>query len=103
MADSDQDNVSFEKEVETGSRAQLRAPTFEFRRESVKDLPAQKGYQAAVGDSLERLSLQTSAQQFLTLSSVPLGIEFHWSFRRTPPTIFATPTSRPWWRMLTPW
>ena len=35
--------LSFEEEVQTGSRAQLRAPAFEFSREFVEDLPAQKG------------------------------------------------------------
>jgi len=63
--------LSFEKEVQTGSRAQLRAPAFEFSREFVEDLPAQKEYQSAVSEFLESLALrlvQTSAQQFLTLS-----------------------------------
>lgn len=76
--------LSFEKEVQTGSRTQLRAPTFEFSREFVEDLPAQKEYQAAVADFLESLSLrlvQTSAQQFMTLSGVPLSLEIHWPFR----------------------
>ena len=37
--------ISFEKEVQSGSRSQFRAPTFEFSREFVEDLPAQKEYQ----------------------------------------------------------
>jgi hypothetical protein len=68
--------LSFEKEVQAGSRAQLRAPTFEFSREFVEDLPAQKEYQTAVADFLESLSLrlaQTSAQQFLTTAETALA------------------------------
>jgi hypothetical protein len=34
--------VSFEKEVQSRSRSQFRAPTFEFSREFVEDLLAQK-------------------------------------------------------------
>jgi hypothetical protein len=76
--------LSFEKEVQTVSRTQLRAPTFEFNREFVEDLPAQKGYQTAVVDFLESLSLRlirTNAQEFVTLSGVPLTLEIHWPFR----------------------
>jgi hypothetical protein len=77
--------LSFEKEVQTVSRTQLRAPTFEFNREFVEDLPAQKEYQtAAVVDFLESLYLrliQTNAQEFLMLSGVPLTLEIHWPFR----------------------
>jgi hypothetical protein len=50
--------LSFEKEIESSSRSQLRAPTFEFNREFVEDLPAQKEYQKAVADFLESLSLR---------------------------------------------
>jgi hypothetical protein len=42
--------LSFEKEVQTGSRAQLRAPAFEFSRKFVEDLPAQKEDQSAAGE-----------------------------------------------------
>ena len=47
--------LSFEKEVQSGSRSQFRAPTFEFSREFVEDLPAQKEYQTAVADFLQSL------------------------------------------------
>jgi hypothetical protein len=46
------------KRGHTGSRAQLRAPTFEFSREFVEDLPAQKEYQTAVVDFQKSLSLR---------------------------------------------
>jgi hypothetical protein len=45
-------HLSFETEVQSGSRSQFRAPTFEFSREFVEDLPAQKEYQTAVTDFL---------------------------------------------------
>jgi hypothetical protein len=76
--------LSFEKEAQTGSRTRLRAPTFEFIREFVEDLPAQEEYHLAVVDFLESLSLrliQTNAQEFLTLLVVPLSLEIHWPFR----------------------
>jgi hypothetical protein len=44
----------------------------------------QKEYQTAVVDFLESLSLrlvQTNAQEFLTLSGVPLSLEIHWPFQ----------------------
>ena len=76
--------LSFEKEIQSGPRPQFRAPTFEFSREFVEDLPAQKQYQAAVADFLQSLSLrlaQAKPQQFVTLSGVPLDFEIHWPFR----------------------
>jgi hypothetical protein len=47
--------LSFEKEILTSSRPQLRAPTFEFIREFVEDLLAQKEQQKEVADFLESL------------------------------------------------
>ncbi len=76
--------LSFEKEVQSGSRSQFRAPTFEFSREFVEDLPAQKEYQTAVADFLQSLSLrlaQAKPQQFVTLSGVAVDLEIHWPFR----------------------
>jgi hypothetical protein len=61
--------LSFEKEVQGGSRSQFRAPTFEFSREFVEDLPARKEYQTAVTDFLHSLSLrlaQAKPEQFVT-------------------------------------
>jgi hypothetical protein len=70
--------------VQSGSRAQFRAPTFEFSREFVEDLPAQKEYQTAVADFLQSLALrlaQAKPQQFVTLSGVAVDLEIHWPFR----------------------
>jgi len=76
--------LSFEKTVEERGKQQLRTPTFEFSREFIEDLPAQREYQLGLTDFLRSLSLrldQPNPRQFLTLSGLPIDLEVHWPFR----------------------
>jgi hypothetical protein len=76
--------LSFEKMVQLGGRQQLRTPTYEFSREFIEDLPAQREYKLALTDFMRSLSLrlvQPKPQQFLTLSGIAIDVELHWPFR----------------------